>query len=76
MTRDQIIKAMDWHPAVAEAGPQSLLARVERVVQQAVAEQREADAKLCDRECAALGQTREALVAGICAAVIRAGGSA
>lgn len=34
--------------------------------------EREECAALCDKECAQLGQTREALVAGICAAVIRA----
>ena len=47
MTRDEIIKAMDWHPSVCQ-GPQSLLVRIERVVAQAEAQEREACANEAD----------------------------
>lgn len=42
MTRDEIIEAMDWHLPTVETGPQSLLARVERVVAMTEAREREA----------------------------------
>ena len=46
MSRDDIIKALDWHPAQAETGPQSLLVRIERVVNQAEAQERERCCKI------------------------------
>lgn len=48
MTRDDIIKALDWCP-VRHAGPQSLLVRIERVVAQAEAQEREACARVCEQ---------------------------
>lgn len=47
MNRDDIIKALDWHPSVCQ-GPQSLLVRIERVVAQAVAQEREACARVAE----------------------------
>lgn len=48
MTRDDIIKALDWSPRFVERDENSLLARVERVMAQAVAAEREACAKACE----------------------------
>ena len=61
MTRDEIIRALDWHAPTVEAGPQSLLRRIESLVAQAEAAEREACAKQLD----ALGNDH-------CAAAIRA----
>ncbi len=47
MTRADIIKALDWHPSVCQ-GPQSLLVRIERVVAQAEAQEREACARVVE----------------------------
>ena len=42
MTRDEIIRAMGWNPAAScEAGPQSLLRRIESVVALAEAQERD-----------------------------------
>ena len=49
MTRDDIIKALEWSPRLVERDENSLLARVERVVAQAVAAEREACAKVCEQ---------------------------
>jgi hypothetical protein len=46
MNRDDIIKALDWHAPTVEMGPQSLLQRIESLVAQAEAAEREACAKL------------------------------
>lgn len=46
MTRADIIKALEWHPAHVEAGPQSLLVRIERVVAQAVAQEQDRCCKI------------------------------
>ena len=48
MTRADIIKILEWHPAHAAAGPQSLLVRIERVVAQAEAQERRRCAKIAD----------------------------
>ena len=48
MNRADIIKALDWHPSVCQ-GPQSLLVRIERVVAQAEAQEREACAMYLER---------------------------
>ena len=48
MTRDEIIRALDWHAPTVEAGPQSLLRRIESLVAQAEAAEREACAKVCE----------------------------
>ena len=61
MSRDDIIRALDWHTPTVEAGPQSLLRRIESLVAQAEAAEREACAKQLD----ALGNDH-------CAAAIRA----
>ena len=42
MTRDDIIKALDWHAPTVEMGPQSLLRRIESLVAQAEAAERNA----------------------------------
>lgn len=47
---------------------------LERFAALIVAAEREACAKMCDAQVIELGQSREALVAGICAADIRARG--
>ena len=46
MSRDEIIRALDWHTPTVEAGPQSLLRRIESLVAQAEAAEREACAQL------------------------------
>lgn len=48
MTRNEIIEALDWSPRFVERDKNSLLARVERVVAQAVANERKACAALCE----------------------------
>ena len=78
MTRDKIIKALDWHPSVCQ-GPQSLLVRIERVVAQAEAQEREACAKVCETyETACIDQNalNTAKIFTHCAATIRAMGQA
>ena len=50
MTRDEIIKALDWHAPSVAGGPQSLLRRIEKLVAMAEAAEREACAKVCDPE--------------------------
>ena len=47
---------------------------LEKFAEMVAAEEREACAKVCDLEVAKLGQSREALAIGICAAAIRARG--
>ena len=41
MTQDDIIKALDWHAPTVEMGSQSLLRRIESLVAQAEAAERE-----------------------------------
>jgi hypothetical protein len=80
MNRADIIKALDWHPSVCQ-GPQSLLVRIERVVAQAEAQEREACAMYLERGVDLGGLAGHPgwqkytadLLAG-CAAVIRARG--
>lgn len=56
MTRDEIIEAMDWHAPSTETGPDSLLARVERVIARAIADEREACAKIANKQGTSSGQ--------------------
>ena len=49
MTRDEIIKLMEWHPSIPPDGPGSLLERVMRVVRKAEKDEREACAKVCEQ---------------------------
>lgn len=75
MTRDEIIEAMDWHAPSTETGPDSLLARVERVIARAVVEEREACAKVCDELGERIhGPGRDDSEAFDCADAIRARG--
>ncbi len=76
MTRDDIIRMAreaglikDW--MVLRNEDSNALARFAALV---AAAEREACAKVCDAQVRELGRCREALVAGICAAVIRARG--
>ena len=55
MTRADIIKALEWHPAHVLSGPQSLLVRIERVVAQAVAQERERCAQIADAHASCEG---------------------
>jgi hypothetical protein len=48
MTRDDIIKILEWHPSHVEHGEAGLLVRIERVVAQAEAQEREACANEAD----------------------------
>jgi hypothetical protein len=48
MTREEIIKLMDWHASIARDGRDGLLARVERAIRAAEAAEREACAQLCE----------------------------
>ena len=48
MNRNDIIKALDWHAPTVEMGPQSLLRRIESLVAQAEAAEREAVLDLVD----------------------------
>ena len=66
MTRADIIKALGWLPPEDNPDPRSLLARIERVVAQAEAQEREACAKVAERSESA----------NHCAAAIRARGQA
>ena len=54
MTRDEIIKALDWHPSVCQ-GPQSLLVRIERVVAQAEDRVRRRCARIADAHASCEG---------------------
>lgn len=75
MTRDDIIKALDWHKPTVEMGPQSLLRRVEALVARAEAAEREACARVCEsiaRDTYSMTNLREY---GECAAAIRARGT-
>lgn len=72
MTRDDIIKALDWHAPTVEAGPQSLLRRIESLVAQAEAAEREACAKVCFREAAFVPDPIDRERIYQCAAIIRA----
>lgn len=65
MTRDEIIRALDWHPPTVEMGPQSLLRRIESLVAQAEAAEREACARVAE-----LSQDKH-----WCASTIRARGT-
>lgn len=49
MTRADILETLKWHPAHVEDDPDSLLARIERVVAQAEAQEREACARVCEQ---------------------------
>jgi hypothetical protein len=48
MTRDEIIRLMEWHPSFDHNQTDGLLARIERVAQAAAAAEREACAKVCE----------------------------
>jgi hypothetical protein len=48
MTRDDIIRLMEWHPSFDRNQTDGLLARIERVAQAAAAAEREACAKVAD----------------------------
>ncbi len=65
MTRADIIKALEWHPAHVEAGPWSLLVRIERVVAHAEAQERRRCAKIADAHASCEG------IAQVIAAEIR-----
>lgn len=70
MTRDDIIRmALEHFGAVLQ--PSDLEVKLAAL---AVAKEREACAKACESEAAKLGQSREALAIGVCAAAIRARG--
>jgi hypothetical protein len=79
MTRADIIKALDWHPSVCQ-GPQSLLVRIERVVAQAEAQEREASIRAIRAVQAAYDKKRgggpnvEGSVCSDCIGAIRARG--
>jgi ribosomal protein S18 acetylase RimI-like enzyme len=55
MTRDEIIKLMDWHPSIARDGLDGLLARVEWVVRKAEKDEREATAMAVKESLQRLG---------------------
>jgi hypothetical protein len=46
MSRDEIIKALDWHAPSVESGSQSLLRRVEKLVAMAEAAERDRTSRL------------------------------
>jgi hypothetical protein len=48
MTRDDIIRLMEWHPSFDRNQTDGLLARIEKVAQAAAAAEREACARLCE----------------------------
>ena len=50
MTRDDIIRLMDWHPSAKHTDTDGLLARIKKVAEAAAAAEREACAKVCDQK--------------------------
>jgi hypothetical protein len=73
MTRDDIIKLMNWHPSIVNDGPNSLLSKVERAIRAAEAAEREACAQVCERRYMG-DNNREDMEARRCADAIRARG--
>jgi hypothetical protein len=49
MTRDDIIRLMDWHPSAKHTDTDGLLARIEKVAEAAAAAEREACAKVAEK---------------------------
>ena len=68
MSRDDIIQILEWHPSHVEHRKGGLLSRIERVVEVAVAAEREACVMVCEEFCSIEG------IAQDCAAAIRARG--
>lgn len=74
MNREDIIKALDWHPAFCERHEGSLLDRIEKIVRKAEAAEREACAKVCDSHALAESVPGAPTWSEACAAAIRARG--
>ena len=70
--REVVTKDYEGHAGQLDPWTMRLLERFATLV---AAAEREACAKLCDAERSLWGASREALIAGICAAAIRARGS-
>ena len=75
LTRDDIIRMMDWHPSFDRNQTDGLLARIERVAKAAADAEREACAKVCEETTAAWTQPVYNGACMDCAAAIRARGT-
>ena len=76
MTRDDIIRMAAKEAGLGDVTESAWSEFLNRFAALVAAAEREACAKVCESEAAKLGQSREALAIGICAAAIRARGEA
>ena len=73
MTRDDIIRLMDWHPSAKHTDTDGLLARIKKVAEAAAAAEREACAKMCEKYAEANQESDNMVDAFLhCADAIRA----
>jgi hypothetical protein len=72
MTRDEIIKLMDWHPSIARDGLDGLLARVERVARAAYERGRLAENEACAEVCEDFESDSDPDAGAVLACAIRA----